>query len=104
MKRDEVLQRAADCVLVDRNKNYGSPEESFGLIARFWQVYLEARPDSPLHGTDVAIMMDLMKTARLTANPSHEDSWIDKAGYAACGGEVATESEEVQLREARAAL
>jgi hypothetical protein len=34
-------------------------------------------------------MLDLMKTARLQNMPSHADSWIDKAGYAACGAETA---------------
>ena len=28
------------------------------------------------------------------ANPGHADSWIDGAGYLACGGEIATGDEE----------
>jgi len=39
--------------------------------------------------TDVAQMMVLMKIARLENSPTHMDSWIDVAGYAACGGELA---------------
>ena len=39
---------------------------------------------------DVAAMMALLKIARLMSNPEHVDSWIDGAGYLACGGEVAT--------------
>ena len=35
-------------------------------------------------------MMALLKIARLMSNPEHADSWIDGAGYLACGGEVAT--------------
>jgi hypothetical protein len=31
-----------------------------------------------------------VKLARLANDDKHEDSWVDLAGYAACGGEVAT--------------
>ena len=34
------------------------------------------------------MMMALMKIARLQNMPSHLDSWVDLAGYAACGGEA----------------
>jgi len=36
---------------------------------------------------DVALMMALLKIARLKGNPIHGDSWVDLAGYAACGAE-----------------
>ena len=35
----------------------------------------------------IALMMDWVKTARLLNSIDHEDSWIDKAGYTALGGE-----------------
>jgi len=34
--------------------------------------------------------MNLLKLARIKTSPEHADHWIDIAGYAACGGEVAT--------------
>jgi hypothetical protein len=34
-------------------------------------------------------MMSLLKLARIRSNPGHSDNWIDLAGYAACGGELA---------------
>jgi hypothetical protein len=33
-------------------------------------------------------MMALLKVARLAHSPSHRDSWLDIAGYAACGHHV----------------
>jgi hypothetical protein len=45
---------------------------------------------------DVALLMIGMKLARLRHNPSHEDSWVDVAGYAACGMEVGVKVDEVQ--------
>ena len=34
-------------------------------------------------------MHDVLKVARLMETPKHEDSWVDIAGYGACGAEVA---------------
>ena len=34
--------------------------------------------------------MALLKIARASVNPEHIDSWIDGAGYMACGGEIST--------------
>lgn len=34
------------------------------------------------------MLVDL-KVTRAWGNPSHGDNWVDIAGYAACGGELA---------------
>ncbi|WP_394072895.1 DUF6378 domain-containing protein [Xanthobacter autotrophicus] len=80
------MEAAAKCVMSDRNREYGGPEDSFRDIAALWSVIL--RRDVSLH--EVALCLDALKTARLMTNPSHADSWVDKAGYAACGAEVST--------------
>lgn len=41
---------------------------------------------------DVAVMMALLKVARIATGNS-PDSFVDLAGYAACAGEVATRSD-----------
>jgi hypothetical protein len=84
MDRKEVLDRAAECVLRDRNTQYGSPEDLFTEIAGLWSLFIgqEIKPH------DVALMLALLKIARLMHNPTHADSWVDLAGYAACGSEV----------------
>jgi hypothetical protein len=46
-------------------------------------------------------MMALMKIARLATNPAHEDSWVDLAGYAACGASVAKDLVEQMDEEQR---
>ena len=84
--RLEVLGRAAVAVTQDRNADYGEPEQSFEMIASLWNAYL--RTDY-LMAHDVAVMLSLLKIARLAANPLHEDSYIDLAGYAACGASIA---------------
>lgn len=85
MKRAEILDTAKEIVTKDRTATHGAPENSFALIAEFWASYLGAKVNS----TDVAIMMTLLKVARLAQNPDHADSWVDGAGYFACGGEIA---------------
>lgn len=84
--RDECLQAAAACVTRDRDETYGVPEDSFTVIAGLWNAYLGAR----LTTADVAAMMVLLKIARVSKSPGHADSWIDIAGYAACGAECGT--------------
>lgn len=85
MNRKETLDAAATCVLKDRQATHGKPEDSFGLIARLWSAYLGVT----IEPHTVAIMMGLLKVARLKQNPNNDDSYTDLAGYAACAAELA---------------
>lgn len=85
MSRADILAQASRIVTKDRAATHGAAEDSFALIGALWSVWL----GQPVSSVDVAVMMDLLKTARIKANPGHADNWIDKAGYAACGGEIA---------------
>lgn len=93
MLRRELLEKAIEITEGARQQHYGSPEDNFKNIAEFWQLYLSQRfedTDEPeIKTTDVAIMMLLMKVARLVNDPHHDDSWLDIAGYAACGSQCA---------------
>lgn len=84
MKRKDLLAKAAAVTQGERQTNYGNPEDNFKRIADYWTLYLKRHITS----TDVAKMMILMKLARLDTNPKHDDSWLDIAGYAACGSEI----------------
>jgi hypothetical protein len=84
--RAEILATATEYVTRDRNAQYGEPEDLFAVIADLWSAYL----GKEIGATDVALMMALLKIARARANPGNVDNWIDLAGYAACGGEIAT--------------
>lgn len=87
--RGQILDDAKQCVNKDRNAAHGNPEDNFTNIAVLWEAYLSIRPEGPIGPLDVAHMMNLMKMARLIHNPTHKDSWVDTAGYAACGGGIA---------------
>lgn len=86
MERSEILKAAECTVNGSRDEQYGTPEDNFLTIARYWTAYLQKYVSE----VDVANMMILMKLARIKKNPAHTDSWIDVAGYAACGGEIST--------------
>lgn len=87
MTRKECLEQAAKCVLQNRQDQYGDVEDCFKKIARLWNAYLPSVVE--LEPYDVACMMALLKIARIQANPKHGDSWVDLAGYAACGADLA---------------
>ncbi len=86
MTRNEILTTAAQIVTKDRQATHGDAERNFGLIAAYWSAHL----DHPVSATDVAVMMTLLKLARIRSNAAHADNWIDGCGYLACGGEIGT--------------
>lgn len=93
MNREMCLDEAKKCVCTDRNQQYGEPEQNFAVIAQLWQTYLQAAADEDIEilPSDVATMMVLFKAGRVaTAHPAKADSFVDMAGYAACGCECAT--------------
>lgn len=110
MNRAEILEAAKKCVCGQRVQDYGKPEHNFQTIADFWNDYLDAaHPELNLKGVaecmevsaiitpkDVAVMMGLLKVARI-ATGSNPDSFVDLAGYAACAGEVATQDENTEV-------
>lgn len=86
MTRAETLDRAKQCVCGQRENEYGSPEDNFRSIAALWSVY----KNTDFTATDVAMMMALLKIARIKTGTATEDSFVDLAGYAACGAEIAS--------------
>ena len=90
--RKRVLSEAEKCVCGQREQDYGTPEDSFQKIGTFWTAYLNYAVE--IDAEDVAAMMALLKIARISENPQHMDSWVDLAGYASCGGEIAGKETE----------
>ena len=93
LTRSEILKRADEIVNGHRENEYGSPEDNFKLISEFWSSYL----GYPVLPEDVAVMMIFLKIARINTGIGSADCWIDIAGYAACGGEIATKETEAVL-------
>jgi hypothetical protein len=87
--KQDILEEAIKAT-ADRGLNYGKPEDNFKRIARRWNVHMLNRYGivTELDEHDVAMMMVDLKVARLENSPTHHDSWVDTAGYAACGGSM----------------
>ncbi len=74
-----ILEEAQAVVYGPRAEAYGHPSKNFDRIARLWNAYTGL----DLSHDDVALMMVLVKVARLQETPRHRDSLVDIAGYAA---------------------
>lgn len=92
--REETLDTAKSIVTGARANEYGGVEDNFKRIGKLWEAYKGVAFSTE----DVALMLALLKVARLKNSPDHKDSWIDIAGYAACGAECALKTETEILK------
>lgn len=83
--RKRVLSEAEKCVCGHREQDYGTPEDNFDRIAKMWSAYMGVE----FNPVDVSMFMVMLKVARIAKSPDNMDSWVDLAGYASCGGEIA---------------
>jgi len=85
--RSSVLDTAKQYVTKDREATHGDMENNFEAIAMLWEQYFSY--EWSFSPTDVAMMMALLKIARLKSNKHNPDNYIDACGYMACAGELA---------------
>lgn len=90
VSRADILDCAKLVVNGAREKQYGKPEDNFAIIAKLWSAY---KGDS-FTPVDVAMMMALLKIARIKTGVGTVDSFVDLAGYAACAGEIAGKNDD----------
>ena|ERR1700722_17353500 len=97
-RKRACLEAAINACCRDRALNYGAPEDNFRRIAELWNAWQKIKgsyfPKNSYTPVDVAVMNILLKIARLANTPSHNDSWIDIAGYAACGADITRSGEQ----------
>ena len=79
----DSLDEAKRVITGERQDQYGSPEDSFSVIAGYWDVYLQNCNTRALSALDVAHMMALFKIARCTGQAPKRDNYIDGQGYLA---------------------
>ena len=85
--RAHVLRTAEQYVTKDRAAEHGDMKDNFRCIAEYWSVHLNC----DVTGSDVSIIMALLKMARIKSNARNMDNWIDGCGYLACGAEFSQE-------------
>ena len=82
MKKEDILKDALK-IVQERGGEYGDAYDLQAKIAVIWMGLL----DIQIAPHQVPLAMIGIKIARLLDNPSHRDSWVDIAGYAAVGAE-----------------
>ncbi len=84
-ERGKVLDEAKTVINGERQDQYGNPEDNFTTIAELWSAY-KGTTITPL---DVAIMMSLLKIARISTGTDKRDSYVDCAGYIGLAADIA---------------
>lgn len=91
--RSDFLSKADSIINGERQDRYGTPENSFPILADLWNAFLTAiavnKQYPVLSSQDASIMMALMKIARISNGTQQRDSFIDAIGYLAIAGELA---------------
>lgn len=80
MTRARILQTAEQMVNGNRQDDYGTPENSFAIIAHLWTGYLHAKLKDDINAVDVAAMMALLKIARISSGHGKSDSGLTLPG------------------------
>ncbi len=93
MISEDMLRHAASLVGGQRAKDYGDKTENHQRIADLWNYWLDSK-FGKITAYDVAIMMLLLKVARLMHTPGHSDSHVDIAGYASIAEEISRKQEK----------
>lgn len=91
----ELLEGAIAAVCGERNDSYGPPSHDFDRTARLLSALFmdKLAPGASFTAADVAQVVICVKLSRLQNSPGHVDSWLDIAGYAACGYECVVPEE-----------
>ena len=96
--RTDILKESINLINGERNSTYGDPLDDFATTAAMWDVYLErtieARGTLDIKPHDIAIMMNLLKIARIAWSPEKRDHWADLGGYTGCGWDCVVRQDE----------
>lgn len=96
--KPDILTEAHGIIYGDRERTYGNPARNLQAIAELWMVFIAQKHGVglSLFAEDVAMMMVLMKVARLMNDPRHRDSLCDIAGYAGLVDKIDRFEKELQ--------
>lgn len=101
-EKESILTDAKNIIYGERQDQYGNPEDSFSIIAGYWNVFLKTKLKNHINpkdvdyelimtfiesfnlgNADVANMMILMKQARKLGQKACRDNYVDSVGYEA---------------------
>lgn len=84
MTGSEILEEANKQITGHRVQDYNVPERNFELISAYWTLYKGVE----FSAHDVAMMMALLKVARIQNGGGSGDSYVDLCGYGCLAGEL----------------
>lgn len=98
LKRGKVLLEALEVINGERQDQYGNPEDSFSLIAGFWDAFvyhkliklgvdLSVLDEPIINKRDSVLMMSLFKHGR-EMYQAKRDNLVDASGYLGIAGDM----------------
>lgn len=87
--RGKIALKALEVINGQRQTVYGTPENNFEIISQSWKWWKDKGgmlDDLSKH--DVAIMMALLKLARIKSGSGGADSYLDAIGYIALAADM----------------
>ena len=99
MKASDICAKAAELVGGERERTHGPKLRNHGntatLIEALWQI--RSDPNAPVSPQDVCVINILQKISRIYSGAYNPDDWVDIAGWAGCGGEIAARTNNAGL-------
>lgn len=82
--RGNILLSAHKTINGQRVDIHGQPEDCFNTIAKLWSIWI----GKELTAHDAAVMLNLMKVARMKHGAGSIDSYVDACGYIALAADI----------------
>lgn len=99
----KIIKKIEEAIKVEeRGSSYGDAIQNHQDIADLWSILLRQKLLKPISALEVALLMDLMKTARLMKSPDHLDSLEDKVNY--CGIAMVISDHDQECKDQRSKL
>ena len=81
----QILSKAAELIDGERNVQHGDRKACHTQIARLWSAFLGVQ----VTAVDAALMLALLKIARMKTGSGNGDNFVDGSAYIALAGELA---------------
>lgn len=79
MDQKQIINKAADLITKDRQKDYGDIDTNYKKFAAFLNIFFD--DIEKVKPSDAALLMVLLKISRIKPNTFNEDTFADAIGY-----------------------
>ena len=81
----QILAKASELIDGERDRQHGDRKVCHTQIARLWSAFLGVQ----ITPIDAALMLALLKVARMQTGNPNRDNFVDACGYISIAGEMA---------------